>query len=95
MGRLYIGVTSDLKARIYQHKTGYFKGSHTDKYNEHMLVYFEVCPDMESAIWREKKLKDWHRGWKLRLIIENNPEWKDLSEDVCPGITKEMNDLRP
>jgi putative endonuclease len=78
---LYIGVTSDLKQRVHQHKEG--KGSvFTSKYNCHDLVYYETALDMIQAIEREKKLKRWHREWKLNLIKILNPDLKDLSEDI-------------
>jgi len=80
-GTLYIGVTSNLVRRIYEHKKGYIKGF-TEKYGVHMLVYYESCDNVESAIQREKRLKVWHRKWKIRLIEEKNPEWKDLYDEI-------------
>ncbi|MBX7206023.1 MAG: GIY-YIG nuclease family protein [Bacteroidia bacterium] len=78
---IYIGVTSDLKQRVAQHREG--KGSaFTAKYNCHYLVYYEIIPDMMQAIEREKKLKRWHREWKLNLIKSLNEGLKDLSEDI-------------
>jgi putative endonuclease len=94
MGRTYIGSTSDLVNRVYQHKTGFFKDSHSDRYNLDKLVWYEVQGDMEHAVVREKQLKKWNKSWKQRLVIESNPEWNDLSEDICPGITAEINNLR-
>lgn len=82
MGRLYIGSTSDLKTRMYQHKTGYFKGSHSDIYDTKMLVYWEAGDSIESAILAERRMKEWKRNWKLRAIIDKNPEWKDLSVEL-------------
>ena len=76
---LYIGVTSDLSKRVYQHKNHEYEGF-TDKYNCVKLVYFEECNDIEAAILREKQLKNWHRDWKNNLVNQMNPEWKDLSE---------------
>jgi len=78
---IYVGVTSDLKQRVAQHKEG--KGSaFTAKYNCHFLVYYETLPDMMQAIEREKKLKRWHREWKLNLIKSINADLKDQSEDI-------------
>ncbi len=76
-GTLYIGVTSDLTKRVYEHKNGLVDGF-TKKYGVHRLVYYEIAEDAESALLREKQLKKWNRVWKLRLIEENNPEWMDL-----------------
>ena len=76
---LYIGVTNDLVRRIYEHKNKMIDGF-TKKYNLTKLVYYEATTDVRSAIEREKQLKNWHREWKMNLIIEFNPEWKDLSE---------------
>jgi len=76
-GTLYIGVTSDLVKRIFEHRNEYAAGF-TSKYHVHRLVYFETCPDMQCAIVREKHLKKWNRAWKIRLIEQFNPEWKDL-----------------
>ena len=76
-GTLYIGVTSDLVKRAYEHKNNIIDGF-TKKYNIHKLVYYEISDDIESAIRREKQLKKWNRKWKMNLIEKNNPEWKDL-----------------
>ena len=78
---LYIGVTNDLERRMYEHKNKVIDGF-TRKYNLTKLVYFETTTDVNSAIEREKQLKNWHRDWKINLIKESNPEWKDLSEMV-------------
>jgi putative endonuclease len=78
---LYIGVTSELETRVWQHKNGAFPGSFTDRYNIKNLVYFEKFGDMPSAIAREKQLKRWSRIKKIRLIVATNPDWRDLSED--------------
>ena len=80
-GTLYIGVTNDLKKRIFEHKNSLVNGF-TKKYSVHSLVYYEQCNDIESAITREKRLKRWNRKWKLELIERNNPQWKDLYEDL-------------
>jgi putative endonuclease len=76
---LYIGVTDDLERRIYEHKNKMIDGF-TKKYNLTKLVYYEATTDVRSAIEREKKLKNWHREWKMNLIKEFNPGWKDLDE---------------
>jgi putative endonuclease len=76
-GTLYIGVTSDLAKRAWEHKNDLVEGF-TKKYGVHRLVYYEMHEDMLSAITREKQLKKWNRAWKLELIEEKNPEWKDL-----------------
>ena len=78
---MYIGVTSDLKKRIYEHKQNLVEGF-TKKYGVHMLVYYEITDNIESAIKREKQLKEWKRKWKLELIEKSNPEWQDLYDDL-------------
>ena len=80
-GTLYTGVTSDLIQRIYQHKNGLTKGF-TYRYRCKILVYYELCYDMESAILREKQLKGGSRKQKLRLIESLNPHWHDLYESM-------------
>ncbi|WP_431192813.1 GIY-YIG nuclease family protein [Vibrio alginolyticus] len=77
---LYIGVTSQLPQRIWQHKNGVVEGF-TKKYNVHKLVYFELFDDMANAINREKQLKRWKREWKLALVRETNPNFLDLSTE--------------
>lgn len=77
-GTVYIGVTSDLIARLWQHRNNVLPGF-TAKYAVHRLVHFEQFGDMVSAISREKQLKRWHRSWKLNLIEERNPHWIDLA----------------
>jgi putative endonuclease len=79
-GTLYIGVTSDLPKRVAQHKAGLVEGF-TKRYGVHQLVYFEETTDVQFALLREKQLKKWNRTWKMRLIEEQNPGWRDLSED--------------
>ena len=76
-GTLYIGVTSDLLKRVHEHRTDVIDGF-TKKYHVHRLVYFEATTDVLSAIQREKRLKAWKRKWKLELIENSNPEWRDL-----------------
>ena len=80
-GTLYIGVTSDLVKRIWEHKNDLVPGF-TNKYHVHHLVWYEIHEEMESAILREKQLKKWNRTWKLRLIEDMNSNWKDLYEDI-------------
>ena len=80
-GTLYIGVTSDLIARLYRHRTNAVDGF-TKQYAVHHLVRFELFEDMYSAIAREKQLKRWHRQWKINLIESENPQWVDLA----PGL---------
>ena len=81
-GTLYIGVTNDLVRRIYEHRNGLVEGF-TKKYSVHMLVYYERCENIETAIQREKRLKVWHRNWKTRIIEEANPDWKDLFDVIA------------
>ena len=76
-GTLYVGVTSDLIKRIWQHKTNAVKGF-TERYSIHQLVWYELHETMDSAIRKEKVLKNWKRVWKLELIEKNNPDWQDL-----------------
>jgi putative endonuclease len=76
----YVGVTSDLIARIWQHRTGAL-GGFTSRHRVKRLVWFEMHGDMEHAIAREKQLKNWKREWKIALIEEANPTWSDLAED--------------
>ena len=83
-GTLYIGVTSDLIQRVWQHKQSLIPGF-TKKYNVHQLVYYEVYDDIRDAILREKRLKKWRRDWKLELIEAENPEWTDLYEQLASG----------
>jgi len=80
-GTLYIGTASDLMQRVYQHKNDIADGF-TKRYQIHTLVYYEACDDKQAALYREKQLKKWNREWKLRLIEENNPRWRDLYEDL-------------
>ena len=74
----YIGVTSDLEKRVWEHKNKVVEGF-TNKYNINKLVYFELTDSIETAIRREKQLKNWHRDWKINLTKTINPEFKDLS----------------
>jgi putative endonuclease len=79
-GTLYTGVTSNLIQRVHQHREGTLPGF-TRKHGVKRLVWFEQHSTMEYAIIREKRVKKWNRAWKLRLIEESNPEWRDLAED--------------
>ena len=81
-GTLYVGVTSALVKRIWEHKNDLAEGF-TRRYGVHTLVYFEQHASMEAAIAREKQLKKWNRAWKLDLIEQNNPSWKDLWPEIC------------
>jgi len=78
---IYIGVTSDLIKRIYEHKNKLADGF-SKKYNLCKLVYYEKFDDIENAILREKQLKNWHRDWKENLIKDRNPNWDDLYDDI-------------
>ncbi len=79
--KLYIGVTSEIEIRTLQHKEGRFPNSFSTKYKIDKLVYFERFTEISAAIAREKQLKRWSRIKKVRLIVAQNPTWKDLSED--------------
>ena len=80
-GTLYIGVTSDLPKRVWEHKNDFVAGF-TSRYSVHTLVWFEPHAVMESAIAKEKTIKEWQRRWKVKLIEELNPEWRDLYSDI-------------
>ena len=80
-GTLYVGVTSDLLARTWQHKNSAVEGF-TSKYDVYYLVWYELHESMDSAIAREKAIKKWNRTWKLKLIEKSNPEWRDLYNDI-------------
>jgi putative endonuclease len=85
-GVIYTGVTSNLEGRAWQHKNKTMKGF-TAKYNVDKLVWYECTGDVESAIRREKQIKNWRRAWKVALIDSVNPKWNDLSEEW--GITRD------
>jgi putative endonuclease len=91
-GTLYIGVTSNLQKRAWEHKTDLVDGF-TKRYDIHCLVYYELHQDMMSAIKREKQMKKWNRAWKLELIERQNPSWKDLWEEIVWDPTSEMTGL--
>ncbi len=80
-GTLYVGVTSDLARRVFEHKHDLIEGF-TKKYKVHMLVYYEHTNDINSAIEREKVIKRWKRQWKVNLIRRSNPDWRDLYSDL-------------
>ncbi len=82
-GTLYIGVTSDLMQRVWNHKHKTVEGF-TQKYDIDKLVYYEIHDDPDTAISREKQLKKWRRAWKIRLIEKMNPSWDDLYEHIEP-----------
>ena len=81
-GTVYIGTTNDLVRRVWEHKTDAVDGF-TKKYGVHRLVWYEVADTATAAITREKQLKKWNRAWKLRLIEEMNPDWKDLYDEIA------------
>jgi putative endonuclease len=80
-GTLYIGITSQLTRRVWEHKQKVVK-SFTKEYGVNKLVYYEVHDSADTAITREKRLKKWNRAWKLRLIEGMNPSWRDLWQDI-------------
>ncbi len=80
-GTLYIGVTSNLVKRIWEHRNNVVEGF-TKSHGVHTLVYYEQHATMEAAITREKQLKKWNRAWKLRLVEERNPDWRDLWPEI-------------
>jgi putative endonuclease len=81
-GTLYIGVTNNLVRRVWEHKNEVVEGF-TKKYGVHQLVWYEVADTPGAAIAREKQLKKWNRAWKLKLIEEKNPKWKDLYQEIA------------
>ena len=80
-GTLYVGVTSDLQKRAWVHRNDLVEGF-TKQYRVHLLVYYKLHDDMVSAITREKQIKKWNRAWKLGLIEQQNPDWKDLWQEI-------------
>ena len=80
-GVIYLGVTSDIVKRVWQHKNAFVDGF-SKKYKVHNLVWFEAHEDMGAAILREKRIKKWQRAWKVELIEEGNPVWCDLYGDI-------------
>ncbi|WP_088345440.1 MULTISPECIES: GIY-YIG nuclease family protein [Rhodomicrobium] len=81
-GTLYVGVTSNLTARVYQHKQGAVDGF-AKRYRVDRLVYFESVDDLDAAVLREMQIKKWDRSWKVRLIEEENPNWVDLYPEIA------------
>lgn len=88
-GTLYVGFTVDLMRRIWEHKHGMIEGF-TQKYGLDSLVYYEGFDSIEAAALREKQLKEWRRNWKLRLIMDMNPEWNDLYNDFVHSLSLDM-----
>ena len=80
-GTLYTGMTDDLVRRVWQHRTGAVPGF-TNKYGVKMLVWYEQHETRESALIRERQIKNWNRAWKLKLIEQMNPRWRDLWDDI-------------
>jgi putative endonuclease len=83
-GTLYVGVTSNLPQRIWQHREGQVDGF-TCVYDVKILVWYELCDSMVSAIEREKVIKKWNRAWKIRMIQKTNPDWRDLWDEIKLG----------
>lgn len=83
---LYVGVTGNLPRRIHEHKNKLVDGF-TKKYNVGKLIYFEQAENVESALRREKQLKNWHRNWKINLINGFNPKWEDLADTLLDTET--------
>lgn len=92
-GTLYVGVTSDLVRRIWQHREGLVEGF-TRRYHVKTLVWYEQHETMYSAIAREQAIKKWNRNWKLRLIENSNPQWRDLRPDIL-GLTQPATSRSP
>lgn len=82
-GTLYVGMTDNIQRRAFEHRTGALPGF-TRTFGVKRLVFVETHDTRESAVYRERRLKKWNREWKLRLIRESNPTWKDLYEDLGP-----------
>jgi putative endonuclease len=82
-GTLYVGTTDDLLRRVWEHKTKAVPGF-TARYDVDRLVWFEAHETLESALLREKRIKEWKRAWKIRLIEGNNPYWRDLYPELTP-----------
>ena len=80
-GTIYIGFTTNITTRIYQHKYKMSRGF-SSKYNPNKLIYFELHKSIYSAITREKQLKNWKRQWKIELIEQTNPSWNDLYHEI-------------
>ena len=93
-GTLYVGVTSDLIARLDQHRNGTVPGF-TKRYAVNRLVRFELCEAMDTAIVREKQLKRWHRQWKINLIEDTNPHWQNLYRPDATSKLSQIDHARP
>jgi putative endonuclease len=81
-GTLYVGITSDLARRVWEHRSGAIEGFTRD-YGVRRLVFAEFHDTIESAILREKRIKKWRRAWKLELIEQHNPQWRDLYDELA------------
>ncbi len=81
-GTLYTGVTSNLARRVFEHREGVYQGF-TKQYGLKRLIYYERYEDIRDAIQREKNMKHWRRAWKVRLILDMNPEWRDLYDSLA------------
>jgi putative endonuclease len=90
----YVGVTSDLQKRIYEHQNKLFKSSFSSKYNLDQLLYWEISQDVMASITREKQIKNWKREWKLNLIKTKNPEMIDLSQFDSYSVTNNEGILK-
>jgi putative endonuclease len=88
-GTLYIGITSEIVKRIWQHREKVFQGF-TEKYNINKLVYYEIFKDPQNAIKWEKRLKKYKREWKINIIEKDNPEWKDLYDQLISGLPEQV-----
>ena len=93
-GTLYTGSTDSLLVRVSEHRSKTFSGF-TARYGVDILVWFERHPTRDAAFRRERQIKKWNRAWKLRLIEEGNPDWKDLAEDLRLGDLKDAHDWTP
>ena len=84
-GTLYVGVTGDLVRRVLQHRSDAYE-CFTKRYQLHRLVYYEIFDSPTRAIWREKRIKTWLRAWKVRLILQANPSWEDITERLVDQL---------
>ena len=80
-GTLYVGVTNNLSRRVYEHKNDLIQGF-TERYEVHLLVWYEIHGHIGEAILREKRIKKWNRAWKIRMIEKTNPDWRDLYDEI-------------
>ena len=83
---IYVGMTNDIKRRIFEHKTHHYPDSHSAHYKIHKLMYYETFPCPYEAIAREKQLKNWKRQWKIELFEQTNPGWEDLAINWYDGL---------